>query len=726
MVQKSNTVNFYAKMMNATSAYNSPTKPISSNKSMPIVAEPNESTMQTISSQTSRTSDETAEYEYPGDRSCELESPIPFADDTSESSTILKAALDELELERSRRIQLEIQLSELPKKRNQNTEERQSNSSDTVKLDQENALESQICSLSIEYLMNAFFGERTTISKRSIPPKLSEFFSALFDKAIEEAYGKKHGQVDEKAKDIRIKSAIKNVYSECDKTFGSRLMRVEYHVETLRPVLRTVASNFVKSLIEDTSKEKCGIATLSQSKSSKDAENTKKSRENHLKQLVTERDGYLTLINALTSDNDAVKLSAKKSASSLPLHIVRFLEIMPWDDRAQDYISEWEVVTEWQAYDVRTGYWSDKKVKAVPLFRQLPINKMEMCDSRADSNTEPMDAKSPTAVLQHVFDSFALNGRVLTNASCSHMLDLSGGYPLPAKGTWEWVGNWVLTDGAINSYTSTVVDAEGGWNYADNIEALISDGSGRIDKKALATSRFRKRTWSRQRVLVAYPGISQATKQMLSMSAQNAKLKLALSKLHDQINDMQNESIQKEEEHNQKMATLMSQLSAAEADVLRKQGVIANLLTTVNEKKNAIKSPTKSPHKYPFYDDISPEPLLTLEEVSSEDSERSLDKVQITVKLPTKATKSPGQSPRDNANSPTASAEAKVEKIPPLNKENKITDAKPDSSKFIDNTRWKKSTEYLLETMRTNVETVITNVETISEKARERVNSRGG
>jgi hypothetical protein len=92
-----------------------------------------------------------------------------------------------------------------------------------------------------------------------------------------------------------------------------------------------------------------------------------------------------------------------------------------------------------------------------------------------------------------------------------------------------------------------------GWMYADNVDVLCcnnDDGrnGGKFSTSLRSTSKFRRRTWTRERVLVSYPGISPATKQMLEMNAHNTRLTLAMSKLHEQVHDMQMKLFQKEEE----------------------------------------------------------------------------------------------------------------------------------------------------------------------------------
>lgn len=50
--------------------------------------------------------------------------------------------------------------------------------------------------------------------------------------------------------------------------------------------------------------------------------------------MQTERDGYKDLVDVLTADNDAISASISSRNRTLPLHIVRMLELMPYDPRA--------------------------------------------------------------------------------------------------------------------------------------------------------------------------------------------------------------------------------------------------------------------------------------------------------------------------------------------------------------------------------------------------------
>ena len=50
--------------------------------------------------------------------------------------------------------------------------------------------------------------------------------------------------------------------------------------------------------------------------------------------MQTERDGFKELVEALTADNEAVTAAMQSRETTLPLHVIRMLEIMPYDPRA--------------------------------------------------------------------------------------------------------------------------------------------------------------------------------------------------------------------------------------------------------------------------------------------------------------------------------------------------------------------------------------------------------
>jgi hypothetical protein len=505
-----------------------------------------------------------------------------------ENSNLLRDLMEELNFERARRIQLEMELSERPSRTtasttSRNTQEQSACSS--IDHQSHNGQEDLVRSqhyLQIAFEINSIYSNGENIPKRLLYPILIKFFNKLYDNTIKDTYGtdisnKVCPDAIKKGKDKRIKDAINRVYSECDTSMASKIMRVEYEQAVLKPALEMVSFDFVNKLISDTSTSESSPQPnqqIHQAAYNKNVElesqldRVKLANERNVKKLTTERDAYLSLLDSLTSDNDAIVLASENPGFTLPLHQVRFLEIMPWDDRAQDFISVTEEITQWQAFDLRTVMWTDKKIITDPFFQHLPLDK-KGTTSRINS---------PVGKIQHAFDSFGLNGRILTDAACGHVLDLTDGYSLPKNGTWEWVSNWTLSDNKGSGSTAFASPEEEGWIYSETLEALLpSGGDLGAQCKEQTGSRFRKKTWQRRRVLISYPGISPGTRQMLKMNAHNAKLTLAVSKLHDQVHSMQNKLIQKDEELDRTTMSLMSQISATEDELDAKNQTIQSL-----------------------------------------------------------------------------------------------------------------------------------------------------
>ena len=101
------------------------------------------------------------------------------------------------------------------------------------------------------------------------------------------------------------------------------------------------------------------------------------------------------------------------------------------------------------------------------------------------------DSPSPLRLIQTIFDSMNLHSRLLTNANCTHILDLSDGYPLRKRGTWEWIGNW--TPRGLSN-TSQDVEDNYVWMYSNSWKSLISDDNIRYPSQNTITTRTR--TWS--------------------------------------------------------------------------------------------------------------------------------------------------------------------------------------------------------------------------------------
>lgn len=149
----------------------------------------------------------------------------------------------------------------------------------------------------------------------------------------------------------------------------------------------------------------------------------------------------------------------------------------------------------WQCFDQRVNTWSDR-IRLFPIeFSSLPIHKMNTQEEWIVSNQEPNQLKFPLKGIQHAFDALGLSGRLLTNMACDRILELTNGYSLPQRGTWEWIDNWTI-DGSVTTSNSEDI----GWSYAADIQTLIN-GGGSIELENSNGILFRIRTWYRLRVL---------------------------------------------------------------------------------------------------------------------------------------------------------------------------------------------------------------------------------
>ena len=665
-------------------------------------------------------SNETAEYEYLSDHSendIDLPEGVAFVE---ESSNVLRAVLDELELERARRIQLEIQFSELPRN---NREQQQILVHDQGAPDEEQSEEDQARSyqaLHIAHEINSIFIDSESIPKRFLLPILTKLFHKLFDNAIQDTCGTGSKTKDRlhiiiKNKDKRIKDVITRVYSSCDSSMASKILRVEYEKETIKPVLETQCLHFVNKLIADTSEAiKPQLDYATQKAKNIELENqldaAKLRNEKNAKKYTRERDEYLSLLDSLTSNNDAITIAAENPTKTLPLHQVRFLEIMPWDDHAQDYISAMEEVHQWQAFDARTNMWSDKKIKTNPFFQQLPISKTGNVGNSLDLGTHD----SPVKKIQHAFDSFGLNGRILTDAACCRILDLADGYSLPQNATWEWVSNWAISDNEGSSAASFGSDDDEGWRYSRYLKALLpAGGNAGAHNDAQTTSRFRKRTWQRQRVLISYPGISPGTKQMLKMNSHNAKLTIAVSKLHDQVHNMQNKLIQKDEEVDKTAMCFMAQITTTEMDLSKQKTTIQSLRSELQQSRASSKKVARSGNNKSAVRDEEkkPKPLLTLHASSMMLKNENENETSSS----TKTTDTTQQSSASESSTDKHSArEQAEEKNVLVNMHIEIKQGhSSDSQNLIGSVRWMKG----VETMKHNVQAAKENAQGISGKA---------
>lgn len=505
---------------------------------------------------------------------------------SNDDSEIIKSVLDELECERNRRAELEMELYSMRNKL-------ESSCAIIEPLDLVNRNlrykeeEKDDSPLIISHMMNILFEQHdsTYVQNRSLHTLLRKFFGDLYDSIM------KYTEQSTKSLEDRekiITMATQKVVMGLEQTPQSRLIKSEYDIESVKIVLEEVAQGFCVQL---------------NGKRTYNDEN-----DNHPK-MTAEINGLKELLKTMLSDNDAVLRSSQNESGTLPLFITRLLEILPWDDRIESYISAYEKVHQWQRFDLKNRCWADR-IRMFPTeFISMPIHNLNTINDFGVTNVEPNQLKIPIKGIQHAIDTFGLSGRLLTNSSCDRILDLTNGYPLPESGTWEWVGNW-----SIDGFTNTSNCESLGWKYASDIQTLVNGGGSTVCEDSKVTP-FRRRTWQRLRVLIAYPGISRGTEQMLKMHAHNAKLSLAVAKLQDQVNSMHNRLMEKDEELEKTLKESNEQM-----EIIQK---------FVNEKKslasatNAFDSPTQVMDKYS--DSQHRKPLLKLDDNVCDTSDGVID-----------------------------------------------------------------------------------------------------
>ncbi|KAI2488927.1 hypothetical protein MHU86_25981 [Fragilaria crotonensis] len=247
--------------------------------------------------------------------------------------------------------------------------------------------------------------------------------------------------------------------------------------------------------------------------------------------MQTERDGFKELVEALTEDNDAVTVAMESRENTLPLHVIRMLEIMPYDPRAVQSAKAEEEVYEWQVY--KGSGWTGLIWNFPPSFRKLPI-----VQPRHGAPVE--DARSI-----QLFPELPPKQTVLTDAAVTKIIKVDRGYSLPQNGgTWEWVSGWRVdkhVGGTDESNPRSRVDCdEDGWSYGEAVEHFITSPAELCWENAdvsnnVARRPFRRRRWARQRALRSYPCASNNTLQFLRILAENARLSVTVTKLTDQL-----------------------------------------------------------------------------------------------------------------------------------------------------------------------------------------------
>lgn len=296
-----------------------------------------------------------------------------------------------------------------------------------------------------------------------------------------------------------------------------------------------------KSVLEDSQRV--------QDERTRDAESLKVSYHSYLA-MEAKVEGFQQIVDTLTMGKPAIAAAAeaeqKQNATNttFPMHIVRLLEVVPWDPRAKPHILREETIVEWQVY--RDDGWKGQLGLFPPMLRTLRVA------TEVQGDATPSDQNHLRSFLANVERQARGKAkkldRVLTNESVTMLYETDAGYALPADfGSWQWAGGWRVQKNSTaddsfgepnaQSNNDDVCD-ENGWSYAkkpqDFVKSeLVESTSGSTGSSPLRL--YRRRYWTRKRVLIDYPFASEATKQYLKLVAETTSLAFAADKFNDQL-----------------------------------------------------------------------------------------------------------------------------------------------------------------------------------------------
>lgn len=290
--------------------------------------------------------------------------------------------------------------------------------------------------------------------------------------------------------------------------------------------------------------------------------------------LQAERDGYLEIIQALTQDRPVFSKQQK-----LPIHVVRLLEVMPWDPRARQYLFGQEGVYEWQILGADKN-WQTQLRYFPTVFKTLPI----VVPQPGRTVGEAPTSSSPPRQC------------VLTNLEVSQILNIDKGYPLPKDGgDWVWVGGW-----RIEKNTDTDTD---GWSYSNDLDLTLESSyysDFRPPERGTKNIVKRRRKWTRSRAMIDYPLASVMTKEYLKLVAEKASLDVSVQKLSSQLVEtkmklttIETDHLTLQEETRSKIAKLEKELEEKNRvlEILQHQqeGSDAATVSSLASKKDQVK-----------------------------------------------------------------------------------------------------------------------------------------
>jgi len=254
----------------------------------------------------------------------------------------------------------------------------------------------------------------------------------------------------------------------------------------------------------------------------RDQDNSKLLAE--VQSLRSEVAGLKHVIDAVTLDKKAIAYASSQEQSSekrqrhrtLPVHVVRLLEFLPWDVKAMKYIVEHVEVLQWQAYDKSQQKWQGSPGYFPPRIRNLPVG----------AHSAGVD--SGDQALVHVLLSDLASENLVTDKRLTKRLILQSGFSVPPEGgVWQWVGGWQVPNGGP--------EHDYGWKKGQDACSFLNEDV--LDPPTLGgvEIEFRCRKWRRKRMLVDYPMASERTRHCLKVLLENQRLSLTTAKLSDQL-----------------------------------------------------------------------------------------------------------------------------------------------------------------------------------------------
>jgi hypothetical protein len=285
--------------------------------------------------------------------------------------------------------------------------------------------------------------------------------------------------------------------------------------------------------------------------------------------LQAQLEGMYQLVETLTAGRPAMNIPAAAQNNQLPLHVTRFLEIMPWHPIAQQASVVTEELYEWQVYH-SSQEWQSHLSYFPTFFKALPV-------FQPSKNGNPVDQTSKQGVF--------------TNDKPTQRYDLTHGYFLlnqdATKGpVWKWTAPWkVHLDRPILQLSPELHDTEG-WAYAKEaghfldpqLELLIHPQTIPTLLPILQESKtnhpilmLRRRKWTRTRVLLNYPLASEATVQFLQLQGNQHILQAQLHKTQRKLHETQTKYQLEQQQWIHKQQILEHQIKDAEQQNKKQQ-----------------------------------------------------------------------------------------------------------------------------------------------------------